>query len=120
MSIVTNEYPEWNINQAIVLFRPNKNVISKYISYFHQNFVTVHWLENTSKATAGQWNVKVSTCREIPCPLCPIEEQHRIVQEIESRLSVCDKIEETIGQALRQAETLRQSILQRAFAGRLV
>ncbi len=50
----------------------------------------------------------------------PLPEQHRIVQEIESRLSVCDKIEETIVQALRQAESLRQSILKRAFEGKLL
>jgi type I restriction enzyme S subunit len=51
---------------------------------------------------------------------CPISEQHLIVQEIESRLSVCDKLEETITQALQQSEALRQSILKRAFEGRLV
>lgn len=53
-------------------------------------------------------------------PLCPLEEQKRIVQEIESRLSVCDKLEETINTALRQSEALRQSILKAAFAGKLV
>ncbi|MEJ7830378.1 MAG: restriction endonuclease subunit S, partial [Segetibacter sp.] len=96
LSIVTNQYPEWNINQAIVMFRPNEKVLSKYLAYFLQNPVTINWLEGTSKATAGQWNVKVSTCREIPFPICSIEEQQHIVQEVESRLSVCDKIEETI------------------------
>ncbi|WP_347160171.1 restriction endonuclease subunit S [Pontibacter chitinilyticus] len=120
VSIVSSEYPEWNINQAIVLFRPNENVISKYISYFLQNPVTINWLENTSKATAGQWNIKVTTCREIPFPLPPIEEQNQIVQEIESRLSVCDKVEETITKGIQQAETLRQSILKKAFEGKLV
>jgi type I restriction enzyme S subunit len=47
-------------------------------------------------------------------------EQKRIVQEIESRLSVCDKIEESIKQGLAQAEALRQSILKKAFEGKLV
>jgi hypothetical protein len=42
------------------------------------------------------------------------------VQEIESRLSVCDKLEETIAASLRQAEALRQSILKKAFEGKLV
>jgi type I restriction enzyme S subunit len=120
VSIVTNQFPEWNINQAIVLFRPNERVLSKYLAYFLQNSVTVNWLENTSKATAGQWNIKVSTCREIPFPFCSIEEQYRIIQEIESRLSVCDKVEETITTSLAQAETLRQSILKKAFEGKLV
>ena len=55
----------------------------------------------------------------IPFPLCPQEEQNQIVQEIESRLSVCDKLEETITANLQQCESLRQSILKKAFEGRL-
>jgi type I restriction enzyme S subunit len=52
--------------------------------------------------------------------LPPLAEQHQIVQEIESRLSVCDKLEETITASLQQSESLRQSILKKAFEGRLV
>lgn len=47
-------------------------------------------------------------------------EQQQIVSEIESRLSVCDKIEESISTSLQQAEALRQSILKKAFEGKLV
>jgi len=47
-------------------------------------------------------------------------EQDKIVSEIESRLSVCDKIEESITTSLQQAEALRQSILKKAFEGKLV
>lgn len=50
----------------------------------------------------------------------PIEQQTQIVQEIESRLSVADKMEETIHQSLLHAESLRQSILKKAFEGELV
>ncbi len=53
-------------------------------------------------------------------PLPPIEEQNEIIQEIESRLSVADKMEESIIQSLQQAEALRQSILKKAFEGRLI
>lgn len=120
VSVVTNQYPEWNINQAIVMFRPNERISSKYISYFLLNPVTINWLEGTSKATAGQWNVKVSTCREIPMPFPSLQEQQRIVDELESKLTVCDKIEETISHSLQQAETLRQSIFKKAFEGKLV
>lgn len=120
VSVVSNQYPEWNINQAIVMFRPNEKVLSKYISYFMQNSKTINWLENTSKATAGQWNVKVSTCREIPFPYCSIDEQTRVVLGIESRLSVSDKMQESITQSLQQAEALRQNILKKAFEGKLI
>ncbi|NLF42969.1 MAG: hypothetical protein GX587_09755 [Bacteroidales bacterium] len=51
-------------------------------------------------------------------PLPPtLSEQHAIVREIESRLSVCDKVEQSISEALEKAEALRQSILKKAFEG---
>lgn len=45
--------------------------------------------------------------------------QDSIVAEIESRLSVCDSIENTVDTALQQAEALRQSILKKVFEGGL-
>lgn len=59
------------------------------------------------------------TSIEIPLPK-DIDEQKRIISEIESRLSVCDKIEETIESSLQQAEALRLSIIKKAFEGKLV
>ncbi len=55
---------------------------------------------------------------EIPVP--PIKEQYRIIQEVESRLSIGDKMEESITQSLLQAESLRQAILKKAFEGKLI
>ena len=52
-------------------------------------------------------------------PFCSIKEQEEIVSEIESRLSVCDKLEQTIEDSLKKAEALRQSILKKAFNGEL-
>lgn len=50
----------------------------------------------------------------------PMEEQLQIVQEIESRLSVCDKVEQSITESLEKAKALRQSILKKAFEGTLL
>ena len=58
--------------------------------------------------------------RNLIVPFCALGEQNQIVQEIETRLSVADKLEETITQSLQQAEALRQSILKKAFEGKLV
>lgn len=49
-----------------------------------------------------------------------LEEQAQIVKEIEARLSVCDAVEKQIQDSLDQAEALRQSILKKAFEGRLL
>lgn len=53
-------------------------------------------------------------------PLPSSEVQKSVANEIESRFSVADKLEESINQSLQQAETLRQSILKKAFEGKLV
>jgi type I restriction enzyme, S subunit len=52
--------------------------------------------------------------------VCPNREQDVVVQEIESRLSICDRLEAEIETNLKKAEALRQSILKQAFEGKLV
>ena len=121
VSIVPALFPEWNINQAIVRFRCKEALFNKYLSSFLQADRTIRAYSRKAKATAGQFNLTLEICREIDIPLPEtLEEQHLIVSEIESRLSVCDKMEESITQSLVQAEALRQSILKKAFEGRLV
>ena len=63
---------------------------------------------------------KVTTCRKIPIPLVPIDEQSRIVSEIETRFAACDAAEKQIDASLVKAELLRQSILKKAFSGELI
>jgi type I restriction enzyme S subunit len=53
-------------------------------------------------------------------PLPPLAEQRRIVAEVKRRLSVSDKMEATIAESLQKAESLRQSILKKAFEGKLL
>lgn len=69
-----------------------------------------------SMRNIGQTGIKSIT---IPIPE-NTDIQSKIVKEIESRLSVCDKIEETIESSLQQAEALRLSIIKKAFEGKLV
>jgi type I restriction enzyme S subunit len=120
VSILPETYKEWNINQAIVVFRPNVFIQQKYLSYFLQSPFAIHWLKNTARATAGQYNIKVTTCRELPFIVSSIKEQNQIVEEIESRLSQADAMEKSIEISLQKAEKLRQSILKKAFEGKLI
>ena len=50
----------------------------------------------------------------------PLNEQRRIVAEIDRRFTIADHLEKTIEQSLKQSQKLRQSILKRAFSGKLV
>ncbi|MBX7139764.1 MAG: restriction endonuclease subunit S [Chitinophagales bacterium] len=89
----------------------------QFINYYVQKLKKE--IESGASATA-QKNINVEYLEKLPIPFPSLEEQHQIVSEIESRLSVCDKLETTIEENLQQAEALRQSILKKAFEGRLI
>ena len=63
--------------------------------------------------------INQSVVMNTPVIITDLNEQNVIVSQIESRLSVCDQIEQTVDAALQQAEALRQSILKKAFEGGL-
>jgi type I restriction enzyme S subunit len=56
----------------------------------------------------------------LPVPLPPLAEQEQIVALVEERLSQIDSAEKTIDSELIRSKRLRQSILKRAFEGKLV
>ena len=67
-----------------------------------------------------QPNLSPKSLARFSLPIPPLEEQRFIVEEVERRLSVVDKLEATVEENLKQAAGLRQSILKRAFSGELV
>ncbi len=69
---------------------------------------------------AAQPNLNTGMIGAFEIPIFSKEEQIQIVQEIENRLSVCDKLNESIDQSLEKAQALRQSILKKAFEGKLL
>jgi len=64
--------------------------------------------------------ISKSQIENLSIPLPPLPEQQQIVEEIERRFSVADEVEKAIDNSLKQAERLRQSILKKAFEGKLV
>ena len=73
-----------------------------------------------AKQTVNLASINMTVLRSLSIPLPNLPEQLAIVSTIESRLSVCDKLEQTIDQTLALSASLRQSILKKAFEGRLV
>jgi type I restriction enzyme S subunit len=92
----------------------------QYLLYWLSSYEVRSYVEQVAKSTSGVNNINSSEISRIPIHICDLKAQLGIVQEIESRLSVCDSIEQTVDTALQQAEAMRQSILKQAFEGRLV
>jgi len=120
VSIIPDTYPEWNINQAIAIFRSMPSLNRAYLSYCLQTEVIQRWAVRKAKATVGQFNLTLEICRDLPLPLPPAAEQARIVSEVERHLSIVDECEQNLEHQFVRADRLRQSILKRAFEGKLV
>lgn len=105
----------------LIRLRPIMNKVNpKYLINILTSIDLRNQIEEKAKSTSGVNNINSEELSTLKIQLPPLKEQHRIVQEIESRLSVADKMEESIAQSLQQAEALRQSILKKAFSGELV
>jgi type I restriction enzyme, S subunit len=117
---VPEKYSYGIIVADLMRLRPSKaKVNDQYLIYAINSEVVQSQFKKITKGTTRA-RVNLTIVRDIQILMPNLSEQQRVVLEIESRLSVCDKMEETITASLRQAEALRQSILKRAFEGNLV
>jgi type I restriction enzyme S subunit len=118
--LIKGDIPESVFASYLIRVRFPKEVNDFYVWYYFQS--PFYWKQIIDKSVGtGQPNVNGTKLGELEV-IFPtnLKDQLFIVQEIESRISVCDKIEESIEQGLQQAEALRQSILKKAFEGKLV
>lgn len=69
---------------------------------------------------AGKPGLNLSNIRDLLIPIPPQEDQVQTVAKLEAIDSVNDEMETTLDAQLAQAVRLRQSVLKRAFEGRLV
>ena len=68
----------------------------------------------------AQKKISVERFKSTAVPLCSLPEQQEIVRILEEQFTAIEQNEQEIDAALQRAEALRQSILKKAFAGKLV
>lgn len=95
------------------------SVHSRFLAYYMSQGEARNYLRSKIKTTSGQNGISGADIKKAIVYLPDSDAQTRIVTQIESRLSVCDSIEKTVDAALQQAESMRQSILKKAFEGGL-
>ncbi len=107
-----------NINQAVALIRCNQGISNQYLSHYLNSTMAFNFYDSR-KVDVARPNLSLTDVANIPVPHYEIDIQEMIVAEIERRLSVSNKMEETINENIQKAEALRQSILKQAFEGKL-
>lgn len=91
----------------------------QFLLWFLKSHEARIYIENKAKSTSGVHNINSKEILDLCIPIFTYHEQCRIIEEIESRISICDSIEKTVNESLQQAEAMRQSILKKAFEGNL-
>ncbi len=109
------------LNQRVAALRFDEEyAIPEFYQYYLSSSDYREKFFSYETGNVGQGNVGVKALTE-PLVICPPkEEQKTIITKIESRLSMCEQIENTVTSALVQASAMRQSILKQAFEGRLL
>ena len=103
-----------------IRFKPHPSLAdAKYLNVA----LNSHLLKSIAKNIVhgvGRPRLNQQQVKSLPLPLSNLAEQHVIVEEVVRCLSVADEMEKAVEQSLKRAERLRQSILKRAFEGKLV
>jgi type I restriction enzyme S subunit len=92
----------------------------KFVALISQAQTAKRYFFKNAKQTVNLASVNMTVLSGLPIQIVPIEEQQQIVQEIESRFSAVEQMEQAVDEGLKKAEALRQSILKQAFTGKLV
>lgn len=118
IGFVPYDIGEAYVNQHIAMIRFNNPSQGKLMAwYLRSDFGQKDLLKN--KRGGGKLGLGLDDIRDSQVPVISAVEADRILSNIESRFSVCDSIEKSVDAALQQTESMRQSILKKAFEGGL-
>ena len=120
-AVAKDHQRNWLMTFHLLRARPNQaKCLPEYLRAVFEG--AAHIRRQTREASIGStragFNTNLLAMLDVPLP--PIAEQHRIVSEIDRRLSLVREVESQVDANLKRAQRLRQATLASAFGGRLV
>ena len=100
----------------LIKVRPIEPRMPKWILHWLQSPGGRQFVELVASSTSGLYTLSVNKVGSLLIALPPLDEQERIVAEVERQLSVVDEQEVVVSANLQRATRLRQAVLQRAFS----
>ena len=104
----------------LIRVRFHPSIDSMIAAYYINSVYGKDWILSVVSQQAGQANINGTKLKLLAVPMPPEKEQQVLVEEVERHLFAADEVEKTITAELKRAEQLRQSILKKAFSGKLV
>ena len=94
-SVIIPSGMECCLGQRVMLFRPTKGVLSRYLQLSISNPLFLTTLLSVYKGI-GAKHVNVKDMRNALISLPPLAEQRRIMEKIDRLMGMCDRLEESI------------------------
>lgn len=108
------------LGQRMMLIRASQSKCSpKYLLNILNSPFVLSKVKTLTGGTSSP-HLNVGDVKQFLVPLPPLPEQHEIVRRVDALFALADRIEAEVAAARGKTETMRQSILARAFSGRLV
>jgi type I restriction enzyme, S subunit len=117
--LVRENSPHVIYPDKLIRVRVQEVALPEYLEIYFATIIARKLIESRVKSTAGQHGISGGDIKSISVILPPLQEQRRIVAEVERRLSVAREVESVVEKALARAVRLRQAVLKSAFEGRL-
>jgi type I restriction enzyme S subunit len=111
VAIVPDTFQEWNLNQALAIFRPLPSVNERFLYYALSCYATLKTVLNETRGTAGQDNLSLEQCRDLQIPVFTVEDQGRIVAKVDELMQMCDQLEANLCQSQQRAAALAASAI---------
>ena len=109
------------VDSHVTILRVNaKEVYARFLFLYIQSPLVQNRIEKIQSGSTNQVELARKEIQAITIPLPSLPEQKAIVAKIEKAFACADKAQAAISAALQQAKQLKQSILKRAFEGKLV
>jgi Type I restriction modification DNA specificity domain len=119
VAITPPELDGGNITQDTARIAPLPELENRYLAAFLRSENAQRYFRRVARGVAVK-GVNIGDLRTMPVPVPPLEEQRRIVAEVEAKLSAMDALRAAIERAQRRSAALRRAVLERAFRGELV
>lgn len=119
VALVPETFKEWNINQAIVLFRPKSDVLPAFLYYLLCSGIPYREILQETRGSAGQSNISLTQCREMMLAVPSVPEQREIVRRTAKMVAMADSLLSRIERTQVEVDGIRPALLAKALRGEL-
>jgi type I restriction enzyme S subunit len=115
--LVQNTRPKLMLSDKIIRFHlVGVGMCERYISLCLNAGATAKYLESAKSGMAeSQMNISQDKLKAAPIPLCPIDEQYKIVKKVDELFGICDQLKASLIEEKSIQVLLAQAVVKQAL-----